>query len=283
MPYIPNSDNAAAPLDTEFASTAAAEFRALKLKVNGFFLAAGYNADENSNHTDKALALFNINQDNGTNIVYSVLGLARRSGGTGTVVGGYFSASVGDNVELGAGVAAQGLLVEVNTSSVASIAPELCGGCFHLVNRNDTGQDRIFGVMVNFRNRDTALADVAGGLGDDKYNLNAIALSVQSQRRSDTGEKCGWKIGLRFEDFSLDEDDAGPVPVAIDFTGISQTDATGDGNFVSVPFHFNTSTLSEADGTSGGAIDPPTKIDSFIPVMVNGVAAYGIPLYALDL
>ena len=286
MAYIPNADNPDQPLDTEFAATAASEFRALKKKVNNFFKDSAYNPNENSNHTDRALAIFNLGQSNADNTLYSVLGLTSRAGGTGHVIGGYFSASVLPGVFLSASAACAGITVEASTSSQNSDVTRLIGGNFFATQRNHSGQDRVIGISTTFMNRSASLwnGSVDGGIGDNKYNINAIAFLIQAQIRSTANEHCGWKVGIRFEDFALDSDFNGNLPVAIDFTGLGNCSTTPDpiSGYGCVPFHFNSNTLSIHACKNTGAIVAPTHVNGWIPVLVNGFDAYGIPLYELD-
>ena len=289
MAYIPNPDNGLAPLDTDFASTAAAEFRALKTKVNTLFLQSEFSVPANSNLTHNGIAVFNIGGDpTNTQDLVGVLSLASRTIGSESTIGFYASVSISDNIttDESQGGMVYGALLEANTSVVNSIANELHGCCIFTVNRNNNGQNVIAGLCVNFANRDASLGDtgssVIGGIGNNRYNHQAVGLILRSQERSSAGEHCGWRDGIRFENYSLDADDEQPTPCGIDFTGISVTHAEGDANgFKCVPFHFNTDTLDDRPGTGEGTIPPPAMIDGWLPVMIDGIVTHGIPLYAI--
>jgi hypothetical protein len=67
-------------------------------------------------------------------------------------------------------------------------------------------------------------ADFAPGattevLGVNKFNTNAVGLSISSQFPSSRGEHCGFRYGIRFEEYALDEDVNGKA-IGIDFAPI---------------------------------------------------------------
>lgn len=67
------------------------------------------------------------------------------------------------------------------------------------------------------------LSSAGGGLGSNFYNKGAIAVKIDSQARSSTGEYCGFTRGMKFTEYALDsETDAAysgsrAYPIGIDF------------------------------------------------------------------
>lgn len=288
MPYLPDPDDSAAPLNTEYAASAAQEFRTLKAKVNNFFLNSQANANENSNRTNKGLNIFNIG---GTDLAshFALTALASRTTGTAGVYAGFFSATLGPSLTVDVGGNVRGILVQANTSPVDSFCNILYGADIITLQACHQGQDFVIGQRIRFQDRDTSLdgGAVVGGIGDDKFNHFAVGLMFEAQARSTATEKCGWSRGIRFEDFSLDEDDSIGVPQAIDFTGISQTAAAGIAigaeTVKSVAFHFNTDSLLSAVGlfTNAGAVVMPTVVEFVLPVMIDGIVVGGIPICSI--
>ncbi len=278
MPYIPNPDDATAPLITEYASTAAAEFRALKAKLNNFFLNTNISTSQNAIYTQMGVAA--INTGGSSDLLFGVLGNPTRTTGDGPTLGGFFSAVQGDNIITAGGQFVRGMLVEAYTGSVVSQCQQLIGQDIVSVQRDNNGQaDGIWGQRLRFQNRVSALdaGSVVGGLGADMYNTNAIASLISSQRRSTATEKCGWSKGIVFEDYALDEDSANPIPVGIDFSGLATHDSAAEPICMAVA----TGSLSTAVATNGGAVVMPTVVSKWIPVMVDGVVTHAIPLFTI--
>lgn len=279
MPYTPVADNAAAPLDTEYASSMGAEFRTLKTKLNLFFLSSDIVAAQNAIYSTKGLALVN-GGPGGTDVLFGLSASSTRTAGNGSTFGGYFSAVQGNNTAADVGKTCQGIYVEAFTGSIASQVNTFCGASVNVIQRDPEGQDFVQGICVRFANRISALesGSVVGGLGSDKYNVNSTAFSIQSQRRSTATEKCGWSSGIKFEEYSLDADDTIPIPQAIDFRGISVKDCAAN----PVIFHLAEDTLNlVAPATNGGAVNMPTKVAGWIPVMVDGTVTMAIPLHTI--
>jgi hypothetical protein len=281
MPYTPNPDDAAAPLNTEFASSAALEFRTLKAKLNQLFLSSAINSSENSINSTKAFVVDNTG-GSGSELWMGVRGAASRTGGTGSVLAGFFSAALADSVTQASGGAVRGTLVEAFTGSVDSVCgtPGLSGVTSVVVQRNHSGQDVTAGMIVKFQDRTDALdaGAVVGGIGDDLYNKNAIGLLFQSQARSTEGERCGWTRGIVFDSNAIDED-ANTIshPSAIDFNGLAAYDSV----LMPVPFNLNASAIEVVATTNGGATTPPTTLLGFLRFTVAGVGTFGIPVCSL--
>lgn len=278
MPYSPSADNAAAPLDAEYASSAAAEFRTLKTKLNLLFLSSNIVTAQNAIYSTKGFATGNIG--GGSDIFFGVLGAAQRTAGVGSTFGGYFSASQGDNVVSDAGKSCQGIYVEAFTGSVNSQCHTFCGANLNVVQRDPNGQDFVQALCLRFNDRTAAFdaGSVVGGLGANKFNNNASAISIQSQRRSTATEHCGWSRGVKFEPYSLDSDNTISVPVAIDFEGIATSDSSSD----PVAFSFAPGSLDlTSPATNSGAVNMPTKVAGWIPVKVGGSVTLAIPLHSI--
>lgn len=281
MAYTPNPDDAAAPLDTGYASSAALEFRTLKAKVNQLFLSSNINTAENAIYSTKGLALVNSGGTTSDQL-FGVLGSASRTGGSGAVLGMYASATLGDTVTLASGAAHNGLLVEAFTGSTDSICGDggIVGARVITVQRNNVGQDAVIGLISRFQNRISSLdgGAVVGGAGDDLYNVNSKAISIQSQRRSTESEKCGWAKGIVFEDYSLDDDDnTAAHPCAIDFTGLDSYDSSRR----PVPFEFGAGSLETVAVTNSGSVVMPTVLLGVLRFNVDGAGTYGIPVVSL--
>lgn len=281
MAYTPDPDDAAAPLDTAFASSAASEFRTLKTKLNQLFLSSAVDTDENSINSTKAFVAANSG-GSGSELWMGVRGSASRTGGTGSLVAGYFSAALGDSVTQSSGAATRGLLVEAFTGTTDSVCgtPGVSGATILVIQRNHSGQDAAIGCIIKFQDRTEALdaGAVVGGVGDDMYNLNSIALLIQSQRRSTEGEKCGWSSGIVFDNYCLDDDDDTTAhPTAIDFSGLASYDSARQ----PVPFNFNSAHIEAVATTNAGAVTPPTTLHGFLRITVAGAGTYGIPVCSL--
>lgn len=281
MPYTPNPDDADAPLSTEFVSSAAAEFRALKGKLNSLFLSSAIDTDQNCINSTKAFATDNTGGD-GSELLQGIRGATSRTGGTGSVVAGYFSAVLADSVTQSSGAAVRGLLVEAFTGSTDSVCGTsgISGAAILVVQRNNAGQDAAIGALIKFQDRTSALdgGAVVGGIEDDKFNLNSMAVLIQSQRRSTEGEKCGWARGIVFDSYSLDEDDNTTAhPAAIDFEGLADYDSAR----MPVPFNFDADAIEAVATTNAGAVTPPTTLRGFLRVTVAGLGTFGIPVCSL--
>lgn len=279
MAYTPDSDDAAAPLATAFASSAALEFRTLKSKVNQLFLLSNINTSENAVYSTKGIATVNSG-GSGSELRFGASLTVERSAGTGSVIGASISAALANSLTLGGTAAVQGLLVQAFTGVTDSLATALYGANVVVVQRTAAGQDSVTGIAVKFQNRLSSLdaGAVVGGIGDDLFNNNSAAVRIQSQARSTETEKCGWARGIVFEASSLDEDDAtGAEPIAIDFTGI----ATYDSSKLPVPFAFASGQKSAAAATNGGAVAMPTVLSGWIRINIGGSNGFAIPVCTL--
>lgn len=93
------------------------------------------------------------------------------------------------------------------------------GAEFATINQthNFTGQK--IGVNVVFKDRGDGVATAPGGLGSNEYNLGAVGLWLTSQERSTAGERCGWRRGIDFDEYSMDADANGGA-IGIDFAHV---------------------------------------------------------------
>lgn len=282
MPYVPNSDDATNPLDSTPASTAAAEFRALKTKINKLFLNSSF--DDVNNTVGILRGINAINVGAPVDTLIGIVAAVNRSGGVNSVIAANASAVLANNVTLDVTAALVGLNVEAWTSEVASIASSVYGMSgikTTVVQQNEDGQAGwVKGIESRFQDRSTAGDGnpVLAGLGSNNYNKLSTAFYVTSQRRSSAGERCGWSVGMRFEDYSLDADNDVDSPQAIDFTGLGLCASVRE------PSHFNFSglVLQIANSTDAGTVTfDPTQCMGFIRVSVDGDAAFGIPLVSI--
>lgn len=232
MPAAVNADDATKPLDNDLvnypASMGAAEFRALKAKVNAVFLATGINKPGQEylvelNGTG-LYSKYSVNPALTTTILYGFASDVTRTGKDQHTVGGQFSAYLGPGLNLAAGevfgVVSQAIS---NSTSVATlVAAEFAVGNFY---PNITTQGLI-GVDIVFKDRMDVETTPAAGLGANRYNVNAVAIQVSAQARGTAGEYCGWNTAMKFTEFSMDLA-AGVRGYGIDFKALHY-DGGGD-------------------------------------------------------
>lgn len=281
MAYTPNPDDATAPLDTAYASSAALEFRTLKAKCNQLFLLSAFSASENVVNSSSGFSTDNTG-GSGSELLKGLRGASSRTGGTGSVLGGYFTGLLGNSVTQSSDATVRGVLVEAFTSPLDSICGTsgLNGAGIVVVQQRDSGQDAVVGLQLKFQDRGSLLdaAAVVAGLGDNLYNHNAVAIEIQSQARSTENERCGWSQGIVFENGSLDEDDNTVAhPTAINFAGLADYAST----LRPVPFNFSNDSIETVAATNSGAVTPPTTLRGFIRFTVEGAGTFGIPVCSL--
>lgn len=281
MAYVPDPDDASNPIDTIFISTAAAEFRALKAKVNQNFMKSSINVEENAIYSTKGYAA----QNSGgvaSETMFGMRGTISRTGGSGNALGGFFSGLLANGVTQLGGAGVGGILAQAFTEPLAVVGTSgIISGTFVVVQQNHAGQPAMAGTLIKFQDRELIndANPVIGGLGDNKYNAGSMAIYIQSQRRSSAGEKCGWSRGIVFEQYSLDDDfDTAQHPCAIDFSGLAGFDSAK----MPVPFNFNSATLETVATTNSGAVVPPTSLQGFIRITIADLGIFGIPVCSLN-
>lgn len=281
-PYTPDPDDFAAPLDTDWASIGAAEFRALKEKLTNFFSTSGINATDNTYYIEHGAYFINTNAS--ASPVRAIVAAAERSGGNGAVIGADITGGLADGVSASVNDIVAGALVTgiVNVGASAGL-DGLEAIRAQAIQRDHNGQVYVKGLAIKFLNRGELETAAPGGLGSNGYNSNSVGIFITSQAPSTSGENCGWGRGIMFNSFSLDDDIGAslPRPIAIDFTPAM-------GNFNSakrpLPFHCtgnmleNGTALDQATGTY--TIDP-TKLAGVIRIVFDDAAIYGIPIVAI--
>jgi len=273
MPYVPNADDAAAPLDNELVSTAALEFRTLKTKLNNNFLSSDYfpTAKTQKFTTMPWYEILAVPDSQ----IYGFTLNVQRTGGTTSFSGMFVASRMADNMNIptlwGAAIEASNGITN-SVLGIAMIGAEIA--CFQ---RNNVGAPQTIGIDVVFGNRSQAAAGgaVEGGLGANLYNKNASGIRISSQPRSTTGECCGWSRGIKFENGCLDRDNFGtPNPFAIDFVGLGVYNALA----FPVCFNFPASHLEAVPSTNTGTIAPPTQYEGMIRIGKAGNITFAIPV-----
>lgn len=145
-------------------------------------------------------------------ILYGFASDVFRSSGSGLVVGGQFSAYVNPGV-----VGNQpcfGVVSQAWAKPGSSV--DLVGGELAVINETSFLAGAKIALNIIFKNRPDGALAVTNGLGTNGYNANSIGLWLSSQPRSTSGEKCGFRWGIKFDHSSLDNDVYGGA-VGIDF------------------------------------------------------------------
>jgi hypothetical protein len=201
-------DDATHPLDNDAvvdpASQGAAEFRALKAKLNSLFLNTGVNTSGPNLVTLNTTGLYS-NYSAGPigldKIIYGFVSNVTRTGGTAHTVGGQFSGYLAPGIIVDPGevfgVVSQA--VSDPASQASLVASEFAVASFHAGNTHD-----LIGMNVVFKNRNDGAASPTSGLSTNLYNTHSKAIWISSQPRGATGEYCGWKDGIVYDEFSMD-------------------------------------------------------------------------------
>jgi len=209
------------------ASEGAAEFRALKAKLNSAYLNTGvglsfsYLIDTNGKGWN-----VNLTDNSAQDVHASKFKITRSANAAG---------------KSSFGVWAEGILangVSVTTGTVAGLASVTTIGtgctvsaiyCLNSIIYQQTHNlnANIVGFNVAFADRLSPGVAAPGGLGSNSYNRNAIAMVIDSFARSSSGEYCGWKNGIVFTATSMDRDVVG-AGYCIDFTATTFIGPTGN-------------------------------------------------------
>lgn len=159
-----------------------------------------------------------------------------KTSGNAFAVGGQFSA-------IGSGVAATQTMFggNINAVGLSTFVQALVGLEIDIGSFEPSNVSNKFGLNLVFKNRGDGLTNpgqysytfpfgtytsAGSGLGVNEYNKSAIAIQIDSQARSATGEYCGWTRFIEAGEFSLDSqyDAAAPgtraYPIGINFSGL---------------------------------------------------------------
>lgn len=195
-------------------------------------------------------------------ILYGFASDVTRSGGTGFVVGGQFSAynSVVGNTSGMFGVVSQAW-------NQPGAAGNMVGAEFAVINETSSASSAKVGMDVVFKDRSDISATVTSGISSNLYNEGAIALQVSSQARSTAGEYCGWLTGIYFTEDSMDRSTARNA-IGIDFASVKYL-APGTPSFsnsyhmtAAIRFRDFQSILWNGDPTTS-TVDPANPIRTF--------------------
>jgi hypothetical protein len=210
MPAAVNADDITKPLDDDVvdypASMGAAEFRALKAKLNNMFLLTGVDQEPDASKlitlNGRGLyANFTDNPSSDVKILYGFASNVRRSGHDNHTVGGQFSAYLENNLTLSVGQTF-GVVANAIAGATNSISG-LVGIEVSAIQQNNNNNSNSVGIDIVFADRIGAAA-APGGLGSNKYNNKSVAVNISSQTRSTSGEFCGWNTGIKFNEYCMD-------------------------------------------------------------------------------
>lgn len=202
-------NDAALPLDnnaTSPASEGAAEFRALKAKINALWVTGGVDAT-----FPKLINVsrgFNFDVIDGTvvDLQASKFKITRNvNAATKNTQAFTAEAALANGVTVTTGfVSGITAFTTIGTGCVFGACYALNAGVFQQTHNNATGL--VVGLYLQFANRLTGGIAAPGGLGANQYNNAATAMLIDSFPRSSSGEYCGWKTGIKFTAASMDRD-----------------------------------------------------------------------------
>jgi len=151
------------------------------------------------------------------------------SGVAGDLYGGAANvtrtASGGTTVGMfGSGQGATGVTSEVWGIVSQAIAQPGCtstlvAGEHGTANMSNNNTSPKVGLYVVFKDRADGAPGTTQALGANQFNYNTKAIQIAAQQRSTTGEFCGWRRGLYFDEFSMDSDALGTA-IGIDFVDV---------------------------------------------------------------
>ena len=213
MPLPPAPDDATRPLDNSAAdhpvSFGAAEFRALKDKINKLFLLTGVDAPSGPDPTEKLVTTNGVgilthvvhNPVNPVTILYGFATIVNRTGQNNHSVA--FMGTAINNTVLTGDRGTFGVVTQVINSNGA--LSNLIAAEFAVANLSPgfTTQAQ-WGINIVFKNRGDGEVTPGAGLGANGYNKNSVAIQIDSQPRGTAGEFCGWANGIVFGATSMD-------------------------------------------------------------------------------
>lgn len=215
MPLAPDPDDSTKPTDNSAAnhpvSFGAAEFRALKDKVNQLFLLTGVDAPSGPDPTEKLVTtngvgiLTNVqhNPVDAATILYGFATVVDRTGKDNHTVAVMATAIASNNNVLTGDRGTFGIVTQAICQN-GSLS-NLIGGELAVANLNgNKGSEALWGLNLVFKDRGDGDLTPAGGLSANRYNLNSVAIQIDSQQRGTAGEFCGWSQGIVFSEWSMD-------------------------------------------------------------------------------
>lgn len=197
---IPLDNNASSP-----ASEGAAEFRALKAKINALWLTTG--VDTTWPKLIDVVRGFNFDVTDGSvaDLHASKFKITRNANAVNKNTHAFTAeASIANGVSVGSGfVAGITAFATIGTGVTAAACYALNSGIYQ---QSHNSAFQCIGLYVQFSNRLNGVSPAPGGLGSNSYNPNAAAIYIDSFPRSSSGEYCGWKYGIKFGANSMDRD-----------------------------------------------------------------------------
>lgn len=206
-----SADDVSRPVDNDAtsdpAAQGAAELRAIKTKLNNIFLNAGIDADGpkliTMNGQRGYYNKYSLTPADNTVILYGWACDVYRTGADNHTVGGQFNARLQAGT-IGGGV--WGIATEA-WSYPASSPGILVGAELSTIQQNAAyAGSGSLGLYLTFKNRPDGAAAPTSGIGANRYNKGATAISIASQPRGTSGEYCGWNKGIYFDTYSMDLD-----------------------------------------------------------------------------
>jgi hypothetical protein len=202
-------DDGTLPLDNSGSSPAsegAGEFRALKTKVKNLYLNSGIDATI-TKLIDTNNRGLNVNISDGS--VVDLYGgkqsITRTANAAAKATYGIWAQAVLNNsINVGAGIV-QGAVSVAQTGTGCTFG-FLIGFGTTLYQQTHNANASIFGYLLVYANRLTAVSAAPGGLGSNQYNRGAVGIYIDSFARSSSGEFCGWRTGIKFSATSMDAD-----------------------------------------------------------------------------
>jgi len=144
------------------------------------------------------------------NDVYGMDTYIIRTAGAGLTVGDFITA------QANSGVTSETWAMVTQAWAKPGASPILIC-CEHgLINETNSNASVKYGTDIVFKDRPDGQAGTTQALGVNKFNMGSVAIHIDSQARSTTGEKCGWRRGIKFELDALDADFNGTA-IGIDF------------------------------------------------------------------
>lgn len=147
-----------------------------------------------------------------SDIIYGFASNVTRTGGNYHTVGAQFSGYANASNTAGTfGVVTQAI-------TLPGYMGDLVGAEFAVVNQTSSVNAKV-GCDIVFKDRYDGATAITGTLGLNRYNSGSTGMQFSSQIRSTVGEFCGWKYGIKFTEFSMDNDSDGAA-YGIDFSDI---------------------------------------------------------------
>lgn len=208
-----NADDATLPLDNALSSPAAegaAEFRALKAKVNALFLNTGIGVDYTKLITTNNEGINAVISDASNADLYgSKFKVTRTASALTRQTNGIYSEAILSNGLTVSSGAVNGIssVCNIGTTCTFSFAIGLSSVIY---NQTHFTSATLIGLFTSFANRLLVGNAAPSGLGNNMYNRGSNGIYIDAFPRSSAGEYCGWKTGIKFTATSIDRDFDGP-------------------------------------------------------------------------